>query len=101
MPDISAKTWTRFVTTSFCVTAETMGSKHGFEFEGHHVSVQLPQPEHANRDVRFDVVATVSSSRTDTEEVLSYRVMQVVVEIDVPVPVSVPEEALSKPPKQI
>ena len=101
MPDISAKTWARFVTTNFCVTAEIMGSIHEFEFEGHYVSVQLPQSEHADRDERFDDVATISSSQADTGEILTYRVMKVDVEIAVPEPISVSEEALSHPPKQI
>lgn len=101
MTDISAKTWTRFETTNFCVTAEIMGSIHEYKFENHHVSVKLPLPEHADRDERFDDVASVSSSRADTDEVLSYRVRKVDVEIAVPEPISVPEEALSKPPKQI
>jgi len=101
MPNISAKTWTRFVTTNFCVTAETMGSIHEFVFEDHNASVKLPRPEHADRDEQFDDLATVSSSRADTEEVLSYRVSKVDVEIAVPEPISVPEEALSNPPKQI
>ncbi len=73
---------------------------HEFEFENHHVSVKLPRPEHADRDERYDDVATVSSSRADTKEALSYRVQKVDVEIAVPEPISVPEEALSNPPKQ-
>ncbi len=73
---------------------------HEFEFENHHVSVKLPRPEHADRDERYDDVATVSSSRADTKEALSYRVQKVDVEIAVPEPISVPEEALSNPPNQ-
>ena len=101
MPEISAKTWSRFITTNFCVTAEIMGFMHEFKFDNHHVSVKLPLPEHADRDERFDDVASVASSRADTDEVLSYRVRKVDVEIAVPVPISVPKEALSNPPKQI
>lgn len=101
MPDISAKTWSRFETTNFCVTAEIMGSIHEFTFENHHVSVKLPLAEHADRDKRFDDVASAASSRADTGEVLSYRVRKVDVEIAVPELIGVPKEALSNPPKQI
>jgi hypothetical protein len=101
MPDILAKTWTRFVTTNFCVTAEIMGSIHEFDFDNHHVSVKLTWPEQAGRDAGYDNVATVALSRASNEEVLSYRVRKVDVEIAVREPISVPEEALSKPPKQV
>lgn len=101
MPDISTKTWTRFVTTNFCVTAEVMGSIHKFDFEGHHVSVKLPQLEHTNREPRFDHLASVSSYQRGTGSPLSYCVMKVDVEINVQERISVPEKALSDPPKQI
>lgn len=101
MPDISAKTWSRFVTTNFCVTAEIMSCIHEFEFGNHHVSVKLPLPEYADRDEQYDDVATVASSRADTEEVLTYLVRKVDIEIAVQELISVPEVALLKPLKQI
>jgi hypothetical protein len=101
MPEIKAKTWTRFVTTNFCVGAELMGSAHAFVFEKHNIKVRLPKLEDANRDEKYDQIARVSSSRADTKEPLSFRIYNVDLEIEIPDLVSVPEEALTKPPKQI
>lgn len=100
MPEISAKTWNRFITTNLCVAAEVMGSIHEFNFESHNVTVRLPKPEHADRDEKFDDVASLISYRSDTKEPLLYSVLKVDVEIAIPNKISVPEEALSKPPNQ-
>jgi len=101
MPEIKAKTWTRFVTTNLCVAAKLMGSAHAFVFEEHHITVRLPKYEDANRGEKYDQIADVSSSCTDTNESLSFMVYKVDLEIEVPDLVNVPEEALTKPPKQI
>lgn len=100
MPNISAKTWNRFITTNLCVAAEVMGSIHEFEFENHNVTVRLPKPEHADRDERIDDVASLISYRSDTKEPLLYSVLKVDVEIAIPSEISVPDEVLSKPPNQ-
>jgi hypothetical protein len=97
MPKILAKSWSRFVTSNFCVTPEVMGCVHEFGFENHCVSVKIPGPERSARDGRYDSVATVDSWRADTEEILSYRVHKVDVEIAVREALSVPQEALSSP----
>lgn len=99
MPDIIAKSWTRFVTTNFCVKAEIMGAIHEFDFENHLISVRLPKADQADRDKKFDHVASVSSYRSDTNKPLMYLIAKVEVEIVVRESVSVPDEALSKPLK--
>lgn len=101
MPEISAKTWNRFVTTNMHVVAEVMGSIHEFEFEKHRVSIRLPKKEHIERGKGFDDVGHLASFLTETEEPLLYGVAKVDVEVSVPKIVNVPEEALSSPPKQV
>jgi len=101
MPDIVAKSWNRYVTTHFCVKADVMGASHEFSFENYRVFVRLPRSDHADRDERkYDQVARVSSYRTDTKEPLAFTVESVDLEIDVPGSISVPDEALVKPPCQ-
>lgn len=100
MPEISARTWTRFLVTNFNVTADVMGSAHEFDFHGHRVSIKLPQRDQADRGERYDKVASISCRRADTEEPLTYEVLKVDVEIAVENQLSVPSEALERPPKQ-
>ena len=100
MPEISARTWTRFLVTNFNVSADVMGLAHTFDFHGYNVSVKLPQQDEADKDERYDNVASISSWRADTEEPLSYEVLKVDVEIVVKTQLSVPPEALERPPKQ-
>lgn len=101
MPNILAKTWNRFITTNLCVSADVMGSTHEFKFEDHNVTVRLPKAEHADRDERFDDVARLAAYREDPKVPLIYGVFKVDVEIAIPDKINIPEEALSKPPKQI
>ena len=100
MPDITAKSWSRFNTTNFCVTAEIMGASHEFNFENNRVSIRLPKAEDADRDKRYDQVAHVYSSRADTKEPLAFLIKKIDIEIEIPELLSVPDEALSKPAKQ-
>ena len=100
MPEISARTWTRFLVTNFNVSADVMGLAHEFDFHGYNVSVSLPQTDQADRDERYDNVATASTRRADTAEPINYEVLKVDVEIDVKNRLSVPSEALENPPKQ-
>jgi hypothetical protein len=101
MPDIVAKSWKRYATPHFLAEADLMGASHEFLFERHHVIVQLPQAEHADRDEhKFNPVARVRAFRADTNEPLTYLVAQVELEIHILDSISVPDEALVKPPCQ-
>ena len=100
MPEISAKSWSRFKTTNFCVEAAIMGGVHEFDFENHCVTVRLPKPEDADRSKEYDEVAEVASMNSTTNETLSFRIRQVDVEITIPELISVPKEALILPPTQ-
>lgn len=100
MPDISAKTWTRFLVTNFNVAADVMGSAHGFDFQGQNVSIKLPHRDQVDRDDKYDKVASVSCRRSDTDEPITYDILKVDVEIEVKTQLSVPLEALERPPKQ-
>lgn len=100
MPEISAKTWNRFITRNLSVAAEVMGSMHEFRFEDFHVTIRLPAQEDAERDDRFDRVARLTSWRSDTSEPLIYDVARVDVYVIYQKLVSVPIEALSNPPNQ-
>lgn len=100
MSEITVKSWNRFISTNLCVKADIMGCIHEFNFEDHNVTVRLPKQEHAGRDNRHDNVASLISSRADTNEPLLYRVLKVDVEIVIPKKINVPQEALSNPPNQ-
>lgn len=101
MPDIVAKSWNRYVTTHFCVKSDLMGASHAFSFESHRVFVRLPQAKLADRDEsKFDQVARLDSYRADTNEPLTFTVERVDLEIEVSNLISVPDEALVKPPCQ-
>ena len=100
MTKISAKTWNRFLTNNFCVSANVMGAVHRFEFENRRVSVILPKAEHADRDDHYDKVATLISRCSKTNEPITYSLFKVDLEIDVPDSIDVPDEALTNPPKQ-
>lgn len=100
MAKISAKTWNRFLTNNFHVSANVMGAVHRFEFENRMVSVILPKAEYADRDRRYDEVATAKSRWSKTKEPIAYSLFKVDLEIDVPDSIDVPDEALTNPPKQ-
>jgi hypothetical protein len=100
MPDITVRTWNRYTTTHLCVSAELMGASHDFCFENHRVLVRLPRAEHADRDEGYDQVARLSSYRTTTNEPLTYTIHRVDVEVEVLGAVSIPDDALTKPPNQ-
>jgi hypothetical protein len=101
MPDIAANSWNRYVTTHFCVKADLMGATHEFLFENHRVLVRLPRVEHADRDEnKYDEVARLSSYRGDSKEPLTFTIIKVDVEVDVIGKISVPDDALTKPPSQ-
>jgi hypothetical protein len=100
MPEISVKTWNRFVTNNMHVSADLMGLFHEFEFEGRSVYIRLPEKEHADKGEGFDQVARLYSWHSVTEEPILYCVARVDVEVYSPESISVPDEALSKPPKQ-
>jgi uncharacterized protein (UPF0332 family) len=100
MPNIKAKTWHRFMASNFCVSADVMGSQHKFEFENYNVSVRLPGIEAADRDNKYDQVASLSSSLSKTGEPLTFTVHKVDMEIEIPKSLSAPKKALNKPPSQ-
>jgi HEPN domain-containing protein len=101
MPDITAKSWNRFVTEKFFVNAELMGSEHEFDYEKHHITVRLPKTEDADRDETYDEIAYAISNHPDTKEPLIFTITKVDIEIEIPYLVSVPEEALTNPSNQI
>lgn len=100
MPNISTKTWNRFITRNLSVAADVMGSTHEFDFEGFHVTVRLPTQVESKRGDRFDEVARLTSYRADTNEPLVYTIEKIDVNVTYPESISVPEEALSHPPNQ-
>jgi len=100
MPEISTKTWSRFITRNLSVAAEVMGSIHEFGFEGFHVTIRLPTQDDAKRGEAFDEVAGLIRWCSNTNEPLVYDVSKVDVNVIFPESITVPEEALSNPPNQ-
>lgn len=100
MPNINIKSWNRFIIPNFCVSASVMGLAHQFIFDNLDVKIKLPPREHADRDFKYNDVASLESSQAETNEPINYNVKKVDVEISEPNQISVPLEALEKPPKQ-
>jgi hypothetical protein len=114
MPNISAKSWNRFIVHNFTVLPELMGEQHEFQFQEHDIAVRLPTMENADRDSRFDSVARIMSWRKYNEESspfaykhndeivepIEFSVEKVDVEIEIPGMISVPNESLINPPNQ-
>ena len=99
MPDIVAKSWRRYAVIHFSVEPDLMGASHEFLFEQHRVTVRLPRRETVDRDEpKFNPIAFVKSFRAETNEPLEYLVAQVELEIHILGSISVPVEALVKPP---
>lgn len=80
---MNLRSWNRFKINGLAVPPELMSMVHRFQFEGATVEVKLPNSADANRGTNFDTVATISSWCGEAkQEVLSYCIRQVDVEVN-------------------
>lgn len=87
MPNISAKTWSRYSTPNFDVVTSITGKSHDFVFETYSVSIKIPSQEMTSDE------AIILKTRKDDGTPLEYSVSRVDVFVEVKDDVSVPQEA--------
>lgn len=99
---IEATSWNRFHTRDLSVEREVMGRVHEFQFEGRNVRVSVPSEEQADRDRKYEALASCVRMRRDEGKEIptGYRVHKVDVSIDLEHGVVIRKELLERPPNR-
>jgi hypothetical protein len=95
---ITVKSWNRFITRNLAAAPEVLGKEHRFTFENRTVSIKIPSIDQADRGKGYDEVVSVRTRRAIDNEPLEFHIHKVDVEVSIPNIVSVPAEALDRPP---